>query len=62
MLFVGKCVHVYFYVPLSFCGKKVIRLMQTRNEAMDEAELMNNVYAEFAENFMAIPVIKGLKN
>lgn len=33
----------------------------TREEAMDEAELMNNVYAEFAENFMAIPVIKGLK-
>jgi prolyl-tRNA synthetase len=28
---------------------------------MVEAELMNNVYAEFAENFMAMPVIKGLK-
>ena len=35
---------------------------ETRQEAMDEAELMNNVYAEFAENFMAIPVIKGLKS
>ena len=35
---------------------------ETRNEAMAEAELMNNVYAEFAENFMAIPVIKGLKS
>jgi prolyl-tRNA synthetase len=34
---------------------------ETRDEAMAEAELMNNVYAEFAENFMAIPVIKGLK-
>jgi len=34
---------------------------ETRSEAMAEAELMNNVYAEFAENFMAIPVIKGLK-
>ncbi|MEZ4797429.1 MAG: proline--tRNA ligase [Flavobacteriaceae bacterium] len=34
---------------------------ETREEAMAEAELMNNVYAEFAENFMAIPVIKGLK-
>jgi prolyl-tRNA synthetase len=34
---------------------------ETRDEAMDEAELMNNVYAEFAENFMAMPVIKGLK-
>ncbi|VAV82599.1 Prolyl-tRNA synthetase, archaeal/eukaryal type [hydrothermal vent metagenome] len=34
---------------------------ETRKEAMVEAELMNNVYAEFAENFMAIPVIKGIK-
>ncbi len=35
---------------------------ETRSEAMAEAELMNNVYAEFAENFMAIPVIKGVKS
>jgi prolyl-tRNA synthetase len=34
---------------------------ETRSEAMTEAELMNNIYAEFAENFMAMPVIKGLK-
>ncbi|RLD28086.1 MAG: proline--tRNA ligase [Bacteroidetes bacterium] len=34
---------------------------ETREEAMVEAELMNNVYADFAENFMAIPVIKGVK-
>mgnify|MGYP000220883813 FL=1 len=34
---------------------------ETRKEAMSEAELMNNVYAKFAENFMAMPVIKGLK-
>ena len=33
----------------------------TKKEALVEAELMNNVYAEFAENFMAIPVIKGVK-
>jgi prolyl-tRNA synthetase len=33
----------------------------TENEAIVEAELMNNVYAEFAENFMAMPVIKGIK-
>jgi len=33
----------------------------TKQEALEEAELMNNVYAEFAENFMAIPVIKGIK-
>jgi prolyl-tRNA synthetase len=33
----------------------------TKDEALQEAEQMNNVYAEFAENFMAIPVIKGVK-
>ncbi|WP_191860420.1 proline--tRNA ligase [Hanstruepera ponticola] len=34
---------------------------ETKSEAIKEAELMNNVYATFVENFMAIPVIKGLK-
>lgn len=33
----------------------------TKQEAIEEAEQMMNVYAEFAENFMAIPVIKGVK-
>lgn len=33
----------------------------TEREAIAEAVQMNNVYAEFAENFMAIPVIKGVK-
>jgi prolyl-tRNA synthetase len=33
----------------------------TKAEALIEAEQMNDVYAEFAENFMAIPVIKGVK-
>lgn len=33
----------------------------TKKEALTEAELMNNVYADFVENFMAIPVIKGTK-
>ena len=33
----------------------------TRIEAVEESEKMMHVYAEFAENFMAIPVIKGLK-
>jgi prolyl-tRNA synthetase len=33
----------------------------TRDEAIEESEKMMNVYAEFAENFMAIPVIKGIK-
>jgi len=33
----------------------------TKEEALQETELMNNIYAEFAENFMAMPVIKGSK-
>ncbi|MAL58410.1 MAG: proline--tRNA ligase [Flavobacteriaceae bacterium] len=33
----------------------------TKDEAIAEAEQMMNIYAEFVENFMAIPVIKGLK-
>ncbi len=33
----------------------------TKAEAIEESEKMMHVYADFAENFMAIPVVKGLK-
>ncbi len=33
----------------------------TAQEAIEETERMLDVYADFAENFMAIPVIKGIK-
>ena len=33
----------------------------TEKEAIAEAEQMMNVYADFAENYMAVPVVKGLK-
>ena len=33
-----------------------------KDEALKEAELMNNIYSDFAQNFMGIPVIKGLKS
>ena len=33
----------------------------TKNEAVEEAELILDIYANFAENYMAMPVIKGLK-
>ena len=33
----------------------------TKAEALEEAEKMMNVYADFVENFMAVPVVKGLK-
>lgn len=34
---------------------------ETKQEAVEEAQLMNRVYADFAQNFMAIPVIEGVK-
>ncbi len=33
----------------------------TKEEAVEETERMINVYADFAENFMALPVIRGYK-
>ena len=33
----------------------------TKAEAIEESEKMMNVYADFAQNFMAIPVVKGMK-
>tara|TARA_R110002049_G_scaffold169960_2_gene336533 strand:+ start:171 stop:1649 length:1479 start_codon:yes stop_codon:yes gene_type:complete len=34
---------------------------ETKAEAITEAKLINNVYATFVENFMAIPVVQGIK-
>ena len=34
----------------------------TKEEAIEETVKMLHVYAEFAENFMAVPVIKGVKS
>lgn len=34
----------------------------TKDEAIAETEKMLDVYAEFAENFMAMPVLKGIKS
>ena len=34
----------------------------TKTEAIDEAELMLKEYADFMENYMAVPVIKGMKS
>lgn len=34
----------------------------TRQEAVAEAEQMQQVYADFAQNFMAMPVVKGVKS
>ncbi|RIJ47185.1 proline--tRNA ligase [Maribellus luteus] len=34
----------------------------TKQEAIEETEKIINVYAEFAEKYMAVPVVKGLKS
>ena len=34
----------------------------TKEEAVKEAKQMNDIYADFSENFMAMPVIKGNKS
>jgi prolyl-tRNA synthetase len=34
----------------------------TREEALAETQLINGLYADFSENFMAIPVIQGIKS
>ena len=34
----------------------------TKSEALEETEKMMHVYADFAEDYMAMPVIKGLKS
>ncbi|MDE1190789.1 MAG: proline--tRNA ligase [Arachidicoccus sp.] len=34
----------------------------TKNEAVAEAEKMLEVYADFVENYMALPVVKGVKS
>ena len=35
---------------------------ETKNEAVKEAIQMNDIYAEFAESYMGIPVLKGTKS
>ena len=35
---------------------------ETENQAIEETKMINNLYADFAENFMSMPVIKGVKS
>ena len=34
----------------------------TKNEAIEETIMINNLYADFAENYMSMPVMKGVKS
>ena len=35
---------------------------ETKDQAIEETKMINNLYADFAENFMSMPVIKGVKS
>ena len=35
---------------------------ETKNEAIEETVMINNLYADFAEKYMSMPVIKGVKS
>ena len=63
----GKCYAVgdaYPIVP-AYCGVLVAGRSYahaTREEAEAEAQKMLHVYGDFAEKYMAVPVIKGVKS
>ncbi len=50
-----------FLRTAEFLWQEVHTSHATEQEAMEEARLMNKIYADFAERFLAIPVIEGLK-
>ena len=35
---------------------------ETKNEALEETVMINNLYADFSEKYMSMPVIKGVKS
>ena len=61
MWFVGKCVRVYFCVLAEFLWQEGHTAHATKEEAIIETKQMLDVYADFVENWMAVPVVKGVK-
>mgnify|MGYP003399141295 FL=1 len=51
-----------FLRTAEFLWQEVHTAHATGAEALEEARRMLNVYADFAENFMAVPVVKGIKS
>ena len=63
---VGKCgemgnAYASVLRTAEFCGKRVTQLMLPK-KALEETRKMLDVYAEFAETYMAMPVVKGVKS
>lgn len=61
MWFAGKCAPGFFLRTAEFLWQEGHTAHATREEAIIEAEKMLEVYATFAEEFMAVPVIRGVK-
>ena len=59
---VGKCAHECSCAQPSSFGRKRRTAHATREEAEEEARRMLEVYASFAQDYMAVPVIKGVKS
>ena len=60
MWFAGRCAPACSCGPQNSSGRKDTRPMP-QAEAVQEAETMLRVYAEFVEEILAIPVIRGTK-
>ena len=59
---VGKMRTRLFLRTAEFLWQEGHTAHATREEAEEEAVKMLNVYAEFAEKYMAVPVVKGVKS
>ena len=57
----GNAYAFVFKNKLNSLARRTYR-SRTKKEAIQETEQMINVYATFAEKFMAMPVIQGLKS
>ena len=51
-----------FLRPSEFLWQEGHTAHATKEEAEDRAKLMLKIYAEFAEKYMAVPVVKGVKS
>ena len=57
----GEDNHVRSFVPESSYGRRVIPLTQLLRKQRQRTEQMLNLYADFCEEVLAIPVVRGQK-
>jgi prolyl-tRNA synthetase len=61
MWFAGNAHQAVFCAPPNFCGRKAILPTLPKAEAEAEALTILKLYADFAEQYMAMPVLTGVK-